>query len=46
VIRILVDQDIEGQVLILWSGLAAEGWAEEEDIYSLKDGEAVQWPSP
>jgi hypothetical protein len=25
---ILVDQDIEGQVLILWGGLAAEGWLE------------------
>ena len=23
---ILVDQDIEGQVLILWGSLAAEGW--------------------
>lgn len=25
---ILVDQDIEGQVLILWGALAAEGWLE------------------
>jgi hypothetical protein len=25
---ILVDQDIEGQVLILWGSLAAEGWLE------------------
>ena len=25
---ILVDQDIEGQVLLLWGALAAEGWLE------------------
>ena len=25
---LLVDQDIEGQVLILWGALAAEGWLE------------------
>ena len=30
---ILVDQDIEGQVLILWGSLAAEGWL---DLYSLQ----------
>jgi hypothetical protein len=30
---ILVDQDIEGQVLILWGSLAAEGWL---DLCSLQ----------
>ena len=46
--QLLID-DISVQELIeLVAASGSFDWlnAEEEDIYSLTDGEAVQWPSP
>jgi hypothetical protein len=45
----LLTNDISVQELTeLVSASGSFDWlnAEEEDIYSLEDGEAVQWPSP
>ena len=46
--QFLTDDIAAQEMAELAAGAGSFDWlaAKEEDIYSIKDGEAVQWPSP
>jgi hypothetical protein len=46
--QLLTDDTSVQELTELVAASGSFGWlsAEEEDIYSLEDGESVQWPSP